>query len=144
MEPISKPNEKRPRRSVAFVNLVLPSPVPEVLGLPHLRAWSTLIYRVTGLRAVEVNGECLTDSRGSHPLGLCAPLAHCNYYTLLVCGCQAFFQKNFLKKWEPLILGAPRASTCGIGALAHLYRLCWGPSLLDWSSGGRECDLLSL
>ena len=44
-------------------------PTSKGLWLPHLRAWFTFLYRVTGLRAVEVIGLGLTDSRGSHHFG---------------------------------------------------------------------------
>ena len=52
---------------VPFCQIFLPRPavpLPKARGCV-LSAWFTFIYRATGLRAVGVLGECLTDSRGS-------------------------------------------------------------------------------
>lgn len=69
------------------------------LGLPHLRAWFTFLYRVTGLRAVEVIGLRLTDSRGSHLFGFALPSLTVIIISQLVFIVNTFF-KVFLKNFE--------------------------------------------
>ena len=93
-------------------------PFPEPWGCEHYLAWFTFVYRITGLHAVGVMGERLTDSRGSASFSLVAfpsPFVIIVYH-ILGKSQHGILHKNQIKKLHNISQNKQRAAALVSGA----------------------------